>query len=116
MTLWRPFFKAAGKIIDGPWMVAAGSDVAFDGVTGPKPRGTSAVNWYFDRVHRAASTDRHVCRAFFEVANLLKPAPTLFRPSILARVWRECVALQGPLAIESDRSVTTRRQRMLETH
>jgi len=114
--VWRPFFKAAGRIIDGPWMVAAGSDFAFEGVTGPKPKGTSIVNWYLDRVHQAASTDRHVCRAFFEVANLLKPAPTLFRPSILARVWRECVAMRGPLAIESDRSVTTRRHRMIETH
>jgi 2-polyprenyl-6-methoxyphenol hydroxylase-like FAD-dependent oxidoreductase len=114
--VWRPFFKTAGKIIDGPWMIAAGSDFAFAGVTGAKPRGTSAVNWYLDRVHRAASSDRHVCRAFFDVANLLKPAPSLFRPSILARVWRECVALRGPLAIESDRSTTTRNQRMLETH
>ena len=103
-------------MIDGPWMIAAGSDFAFEGVTGAKPRGTSAVNWYLDRVHRAASSDRHVCRAFFDVANLLKPAPSLFRPSILARVWRECVALRGPLAIESDRSTTTRSQRMLETH
>ena len=60
------FFKAAGKIIEGPWMIAAGSDFAFEGVTGAKPRGTSAVNWYLDRVHRAASTDRRVCRAFFE--------------------------------------------------
>ena len=75
-----------------------------------------AVNWYLDRVHQAASTDRHVCRAFFDVANLLEPAPSLFRPSILARVWRECVALRGPLAIESDRSTTTRSQRMIETH
>ena len=31
--VWRPFFKAAGKIIDGPWMIAAGSDFAFAGVT-----------------------------------------------------------------------------------
>ena len=76
----------------------------------------AAVNWYLDRVHQAASTDRHVCRAFFDVANLLAPASSLFRPSILARVWRECVALRGPLAIESDRSITTRRHRMIETH
>ena len=114
--VWRPFFKATGTIIDGPWMIAAGSDFAFDGVTGPKPRGTSVVNWYLGRVHQAASSDRRVCRAFFEVANLLAPAPTLFRPSILARVWRECAALRGPLAIESDRSTTTRKQRMIETH
>ncbi len=40
--VWRPFFKAAGKIIDGPWMIAAGSDFAFEGVTGPKPQGHAA--------------------------------------------------------------------------
>ena len=114
--VWRPFFKAAGRIIDGPWMIAAGSDFAFEGVTGPEPRGTRFVNWYLDRVHKAASTDRHVCRAFFDVANLLAPAPSLFRPSIMARVWRECVAMRGPLVIESDRSITTRHERMIETH
>ena len=114
--LWRKYFKSASKIIDTPWMIAAGSDFAFDGVTGPKPAGTGFVNWYLERVHRAASTDRRVCRAFFDVANLLAPAPTLFTPSIVARVWRECVVMRGPLAIESDRSITTRRNRMIETH
>lgn len=114
--VWQPFFKEAGKIIDGPWMIAAGSDFAFEGVTGPEPRGTRLVNWYLDRVHKAAATDRHVCKAFFEVANLLAPAPSLFKPSIMARVWRECVAMRGPLVIESDRSITTRHERMLETH
>jgi 2-polyprenyl-6-methoxyphenol hydroxylase-like FAD-dependent oxidoreductase len=114
--VWRSFFKSAGKIIDGPWTIAAGSDFAFEGVTGPRPAGNRIINWYLDHVHQAAATDRHVCRAFFDVANLLAPAPSLFRPSIVARVWRECVALRGPLAIESDRSVTTRRQRMIETH
>ena len=34
----------------------------------------------------------------------------------MARVWRECVAMRGPLVIESDRSITTRHERMLETH
>ncbi|MGH9173888.1 MAG: NAD(P)/FAD-dependent oxidoreductase, partial [Vicinamibacterales bacterium] len=63
--LWRPFFKAASRIIDTPWMIAAGSDFAFPGVTGSKPAGTRLVNWYLDRMHRAASTDRLVCRAFF---------------------------------------------------
>jgi 2-polyprenyl-6-methoxyphenol hydroxylase-like FAD-dependent oxidoreductase len=114
--VWQPFFKEAGRIIDGPWTIAAGSDFAFEGVTGPEPFGTRLVNWYLDRVHKAASTDRHVCRAFFEVANLLAPATSLFRPSILARVWRECVAMRGPLVIESDRSITTRHERMIETH
>ena len=114
--MWKPFFKTAAKIVDTPWMIAAGSDFAFEGVTGPQARGTSFINWYMERVHKAAATDRRVCRAFFDVANMLAPAPSLFKPSILARVWRECVIMPGPLAIESDRSVTTRRHRMIETH
>jgi 2-polyprenyl-6-methoxyphenol hydroxylase-like FAD-dependent oxidoreductase len=90
--VWRPFFKAARKIIDTPWTIAAGSDFAFTGVTGPKPAGTDAVNWYLTRVHKAASVDRHVCRTFFDVANLLRPSTTLFSPSVVARVARVCMA------------------------
>jgi hypothetical protein len=52
----------------------------------------------------------------FDVSNLLKPAPTLFRPGIVARVFRACVALNGPLTLESDRSITTPHHRVLETH
>ena len=96
-------------------MIAAGSDFAFEGVTGAKPRGTSAVNWYLERVHQAASTDRPSAARSSTWPTCCAGA-ALFRPSILARVWRECVALRGPLAIESDRSITTRRHRMIETH
>ena len=84
--LWRPFFDAAAKIIETPWMIAAGSDFAFAGVTGRRSAGTSFVNWYMNYVHRVASSDREVCRTFFDVANLLKPAPTLFHPQVVARV------------------------------
>jgi hypothetical protein len=66
--------------------MAVGSDFAFKGVTGPKPAGTSLVNRYLDRVHEAASTDRTVCRTFFDVANLLAPPTSLFHPRIVARV------------------------------
>jgi 2-polyprenyl-6-methoxyphenol hydroxylase-like FAD-dependent oxidoreductase len=85
-TLSRRFFNDARTIVDTPWTIAAGSDFAFPGVTGAKPTGTDAINWYLARVHRAASTDRVVCRAFFDVANLLKPATALFAPPVLGRV------------------------------
>lgn len=88
--LWRPFFKKAGRVIDTPWTIAAGSDFAFSGVTGTRPSGTGAVNWYMNYVHRAASVDRHVCRTFFDVANLLRPATALFTPAVVARVVRAC--------------------------
>jgi 2-polyprenyl-6-methoxyphenol hydroxylase-like FAD-dependent oxidoreductase len=85
-NVWRPFIKEASKIIETPWTIAAGSDFAFNGVTGPKPAGTDAINWYLERVHRVASTDKVVCRAFFDVANLLAPATTLFHPRVVGRV------------------------------
>lgn len=93
--LWRPFFRSTARIIDTPWTIAAGSDFAFRGITGAKPVGADLINGYLNYVHRAASTDRAVCRAFFDVANLLKPATTLFAPSVLTRVARACFA--GPL-------------------
>jgi 2-polyprenyl-6-methoxyphenol hydroxylase-like FAD-dependent oxidoreductase len=93
---WQPFFRSIARIIDTPWMIAAGSDFAFPGVIGPKAAGTDLVNWYLERVHRSASTNRVVCRAFFDVANLLKPATTLFHPTVVARVAKECVWPSAP--------------------
>jgi 2-polyprenyl-6-methoxyphenol hydroxylase-like FAD-dependent oxidoreductase len=85
-TLSSRFYRDARGIVETPWMIAAGSDFAFPGVTGSKPAGTDLVNWYLRRVHRVASTDREVCRSFFDVANLLKPATALFAPRIVGRV------------------------------
>lgn len=89
--LWRPFLRAATRVVETPWTIAAGSDFAFPGVTGAKPAGTDVVNWYLDRVHRVASTDRVVCRTFFDVANLLKPSTILFGPRVLTRVAKGCL-------------------------
>jgi hypothetical protein len=84
--LWSLFFGAAARVVDTPWRIASGSDFAFDSVQGIKPPRTDLVNWYLARIHRAAASDPDVCRAFFDVANLLTPASSLFRPSVVLRV------------------------------
>ena len=84
--LWKPFFKAAGRIVDGPWTIAVGGDFEYEGVTGERPAGVDLVNRYMRQVHLAAATDRTVCRAFFDAANLLAPPSSLMRPAIAARV------------------------------
>lgn len=94
--IWSPFMKAAARIVETPWTIVAGSDFAFPGVKGVKPAGTDFVNWYLDRVHRVASTDRALCRTFFDVANLLAPSTTLFRPSVVARVVKGCLRPAPP--------------------
>ena len=112
--VWKPYFKAASRIIDGPWTIAVGGDFAFEGVTGAKPAGNGVLNWYLNHVHKAASIDRRVCRAFFDVANLLAPPPSLLRPSTVARVARACLfhrASSGPTG-----SVDTERRRLAQTH
>jgi hypothetical protein len=114
-AVWKRFFRSAAHVVDTPWMIATGGDLAFEGVRGRRTLGVRLVNWYLGRVHRAAATDRHVCRAFFDVANLLQPPTSLFKPSVMGRVFRECVALDSPLTIESDRSITSAHQ-MIETH
>jgi 2-polyprenyl-6-methoxyphenol hydroxylase-like FAD-dependent oxidoreductase len=112
--VWRAFFKASRDIIAAPWMIAAGSDFAFEGITGPQAPGTGVINWYLDRVHKAASTDRRVCRAFFDVANLLAPPHSLFRPTVITRVARACLLptrSPGPAG-----SRDTERLGLAETH
>jgi 2-polyprenyl-6-methoxyphenol hydroxylase-like FAD-dependent oxidoreductase len=94
--VWRPFFRTASRIVETPWTIAAGSDFAFPGVTGQPAPGTRAINAYLARVHRAASSDRNLCRTFFDVANMLKPATTLFRPTVVARVLRGSVWPSAP--------------------
>ena len=101
--LWRPFVRATGRIVETPWTIAAGSDFAFPAVKGTKPRGTDFINWYLDRVHRVASTDRVLCRTFFDVANLLEPSTTLFSPRVVARVVRGCVLAASETAPQERR-------------
>jgi hypothetical protein len=90
--VWQPYFAAAASVIDRAWTIAVGADFAFTGVTGQRPAGVDLINRYMSYVHRAASTDRVVCRTFFDVANLLAPTTAMLRPSILARVARACLA------------------------
>jgi 2-polyprenyl-6-methoxyphenol hydroxylase-like FAD-dependent oxidoreductase len=111
--VWRPFFNAASRVIDGPWMIASGGDFAFEGVTGSRPFANGAINWYLERVHKAASTNRQVCRAFFDVANLLAPPPALFKPSIVARVTKECLL---PSASKAIGRLDSEQHRLVETH
>jgi hypothetical protein len=103
--VWRRFFRTSSRIVDAPWTIAAGSDFAFRGVAGRAPAGTGLINAYLAYVHRAAASDRNVCRTFFDVANLLKPATTLFHPAVVARVLRGAVSRGLPASPDAGSSV-----------
>jgi 2-polyprenyl-6-methoxyphenol hydroxylase-like FAD-dependent oxidoreductase len=81
----KNFFAAAAEVIDVPWSQAIAEDLRYPEAQGSRPLLLPAINAYVGRLHRAASLDARVCRAFFEVAGLQKRPAHLFSPEIM---WR----------------------------
>ena len=84
--LARRFFAAAAKIVDVPWSLAAGADLRFAHVPGPRPLPVRLINAYVARLQRTAAHDTVVGIAFMRVANLIDPPSVLFRPGVVLRV------------------------------
>jgi 2-polyprenyl-6-methoxyphenol hydroxylase-like FAD-dependent oxidoreductase len=85
-TVVRPYYRAASKIIDRFWQLAAGEDFRFRETSGHKAFGTDLLNAYGTRVHRASHRDQAVCLAFLKVMHMLAPPTTLFHPRIVLSV------------------------------
>ncbi len=88
------FFKAAAKVVDIPWQLAAGEDFRYPETTGPKALGTDSINSYVERVHKATHNDPVVYGAFLQVMNLKKSPASLFHPKIIWRVLRNKPSVQ----------------------
>jgi 2-polyprenyl-6-methoxyphenol hydroxylase-like FAD-dependent oxidoreductase len=86
--LARRFFAAAAKLIDVPWQLAVGGDLALPGVPGPRPLPVRLVNAYVARLYRAARHDAVVAASFLKVVHLVAPPAALFHPGVLWRVMR----------------------------
>jgi 2-polyprenyl-6-methoxyphenol hydroxylase-like FAD-dependent oxidoreductase len=82
---WR-FFRAAAKVIDPAWQLAAGGDLALPEIPGHRSMVTRMLNRYIARLHRAAEHDSQVATAFVRVAALLDPPSAIATPRIMARV------------------------------
>ncbi|MGH3799268.1 MAG: FAD-dependent oxidoreductase [Pseudonocardiaceae bacterium] len=80
------FFRRAARLIDVPWSMAAGNDLRFPEVEGPRPLQLRVVNRYVARLHVAAEQDPAVGRTFLRVANLVARPQRLLAPDIALRV------------------------------
>jgi len=80
--------RATAKVVADPWRVAVGADFIYPRTTGPKAKGTDAVNRYLDRVFVRAADDPVVHLALARVQHLLAPPASLFAPRIAWRVRR----------------------------
>jgi hypothetical protein len=85
--LGRRFFKRAAKVIDIPWIAAAGEDFRYPQAEGVRPPGIKVINWYGAKLQFATHRDPEVYRAFLYVRNLMRPPTSLFHPRIVGRVF-----------------------------
>ena len=93
---WRRYFRAVADVIDVPWQIATGTDLAFPGVPGRRTAKIRLVNAYLPRLHAAAATDHTLAAAFVRVTGLLDRPEGLLRPDRVLRVLRHRRA--GPVA------------------
>lgn len=76
------FYAEIAPIIDVPWGISAGGDLAFPQVDGPRPFPVRMGNAYVARLHAAAHHDGRFTSAFFRVAGLVDPPAALMRPRL----------------------------------
>lgn len=84
----RRFFQRASRLLDSPWSIAAGSDLAYPEVEGKRAPAMRLVAQYLDRLLYAAREDTVLNIAFQRVTNLMDPPSSLFQPKIVLRVLR----------------------------
>ena len=98
----RRWFRDLARLIDVPWDMSAGGDLAFPGVPGNRTLKIRLLGGYLNRLHAAASHDATLATAFMRVAGLVAPPPTLFSPSTVLRViWGGRRRRQPPAAAAS---------------
>jgi 2-polyprenyl-6-methoxyphenol hydroxylase-like FAD-dependent oxidoreductase len=82
------FFHDIAAVIDTPWDIAVGADLAFPEVPGPRPAKVRFVNAYLPRLHAAAAGDGELALAMIRVIGLKDRPEGLLRPDRMLRVLR----------------------------
>lgn len=82
------FFRQIGRIVDVPWSMATGGDLAFPKVVGRRTMQMRLLNGYLAKLLAGAAHDPRLGRAFLRVAGLVDPPQALLAPGVAARVLR----------------------------
>jgi hypothetical protein len=94
------FFDRTAGVVGTAWSLATGADFGFAETRGPRPRGTTIVNWYLNRLLRQAHTDGTLTDAFVGVLMMEHPPTALLRPGVVWRVLK-------PTGVVRSREVAT---------
>jgi len=92
----KKFLKVVSKVVQTPWDMNAGGDLAFPDVPGERTARVRFANGYMARVQYATSKDPKVTKAFLRVAGMVARPETMFKPSLVARVLRHSPRLPEP--------------------
>jgi 2-polyprenyl-6-methoxyphenol hydroxylase-like FAD-dependent oxidoreductase len=84
----RRYFRKIAAVIDVPWDIAAGGDLAFPQVPGKRSAKVRLVNAYLPRLHAAAARDEALATALVRVIGLKDRPEGLLRPDRMLRVLR----------------------------
>jgi hypothetical protein len=82
----RRFFLDLTRLVDVPWDIAVGGDLAVPGVQGRRTLKVRLANAYITRLHAAAAHDASLASAFVRVAGMVASPQSLLRPNIALRV------------------------------
>ena len=80
--------REAAAVVDMPWNISVGNDLRMPETVGPRNPGVSFINWYMSRLNRAAHSDPVPAMAFFRVANLLAPSPSVLQRKVMWHVLK----------------------------
>jgi 2-polyprenyl-6-methoxyphenol hydroxylase-like FAD-dependent oxidoreductase len=80
------WFRDLARVVDVPWDMSAGGDLAFPGVPGRKTVKVRLLSAYLAKLHAAAAQDARLATAFVRVSGLVAPPQSLLRPSVVLRV------------------------------
>ena len=85
----RRWFRDLARVVDVPWDMSAGGDLAFPGVPGRKTVKVHLLSAYLARLHAAAAHDARLATAFIRVSGLVAPPQSLLHPRVVLRVLRK---------------------------
>jgi 2-polyprenyl-6-methoxyphenol hydroxylase-like FAD-dependent oxidoreductase len=82
----RRWYRAVARVVDAPWQVAVGADLAYPDVPGRRTLQVRLANAYLPRLHAAAADDPVLAAAFARVVGLVDRPERLLRPDHVVRV------------------------------
>lgn len=90
------FFRQISRIVDLPWSMATGGDLAFPKVVGQRTVPMRLLNGYLAKLFAGAAHDPRLGRAFLRVAGLVDPPRALLAPGVASRVLRPSLRRSWP--------------------